>query len=322
MPLNIIKGTVPAALKMCIYAPESFGKTTMLSKIKNGVVLDVEKGSFHIDLSRVIINSWQECVETIATIIKDPGEIETVSIDSMDRLEAYAIDYLLLKHHKASIEDWSYGKGYVLLQELFQDFYKLLDKLIALGINVVIVAHAKPRKFELPDQEGAFDRWELKLNKQTAPLLKEWVDLLLFGNFETYVVTSETNKKKPQGNRRVLFTTHSPVFDAKNRFGLPEKMDFDFKLISHLFMAKSPVKPVNSGEKKESELLKKVKKLIEDNGVTLAEVEAVVTSKGHYPEDKHLEDYSEDFIARWIIPNIKKIVEQIKSKKEVKNDGK
>ena len=65
-----------------------------------------------------------------------------------------------------------------------------------------------------------------------------------------------------------------------------------------------------------------MKKLIEDNGVTLAEVEAVVTSKGHYPEDKHLEDYSEDFIARWIIPNIKKIVEQIKSKKEVKNDGK
>ena len=75
-------------------------------------------------------------------------------------------------------------------------------------------------------------------------------------------------------------------------------------------------------EKKESELLVKVKKLIADNGITVEEVEAVVTAKGHYPAGKHLEDYTEDFVARWIIPNIKKIVAQIKLEKEKTNDGK
>ena len=322
MPLNIIKGTIPSALKLAIYAPEGFGKTTFASQAENSVVFDTEKGSLKVNCSRVIINSWEECISNLKIIISDPSIIETLIIDTMDKLEAYAISYLLNKYRKSSIEDWSYGKGYVLLQELFQDFYALLDKIHDLGINIIIVSHCKMRKFEQLDTDGAYDRFELKLNKQTAPLLKEWVDVLLFGNFETYVVTTDSNKKKPQGNKRVLYTTHSPIFDAKNRFNLPEKMDFDFKLISHLFMKKTAQKPSKSTEKKESDLLKKVKKLIEDNGVTIAEVEEVVTAKGHYPADKHLADYSEDFVTRWIIPNIKKIVEQINSKKEVKTDGK
>ena len=322
MPLNIIKGTIPSALKLAIYAPEGFGKSTFAAKAKNGVTLDTEKGTLKIDCSRVIINNWEECVLALKEILKDPGDIETVTIDTMDRLETYAITYLLNKYHKASIEDWSYGKGYVLLQELFQDFYLLLDKIHDKGINIILVCHAKCRKYELPDQEDSFDRYELKLNKQTAPLLKEWVDCLLFGNFDTYVITTETNKKKPVGNKRVMWTTHSPIFDAKNRFNLPEKMDFDFKLISHLFAEKTTQNLPILEEKKESELLVKVKKLIADNGITVEEVEAVVTAKGHYPADKHLEDYTEDFVARWIIPNIKKIVAQIKLEKEKTNDGK
>ena len=31
-------------------------------------------------------------------------------------------------------------------------------------------------KFEQPDEMGAYDRWEMKLTKQVAPLLKEWWD--------------------------------------------------------------------------------------------------------------------------------------------------
>ena len=103
------------------------------------------------------------------------------------------------------------------------------------ALDAVITAHAKMRKFEQPNEQGAYDRWEMKLSKQVAPLLKEWCDMLLFLNYKTYVVTTETNAKKAQGGKRVIYTSHHPCWDAKNRHSLPEEMDLDFKNIAHLF---------------------------------------------------------------------------------------
>ena len=135
--------------------------------------------------------------------------------------------------------------------------------------------------------------------------------MLLFCNYKTYVVTTENNTKKAQGGKRVIYTSHHACWDAKNRYGLPDEIDLDFKAISHLFGAKTPLKPAVSQENGESELLSKVKELIKNSGVSEADVEAVVAAKGHYGKDQHLADYKEEFLARWIIPNFKKIVETI-----------
>lgn len=204
---------------------------------------------------------------------------------------------------------FGFGKGYVYLQDEFSKLLSALNKLIDLGVNAVVIAHGKPRKFELLEEAGQFDRWEMKLSKQVAPLLKKWCDMLLFCNYKTYVVTTENNTKKAQGGKRVIYTSHHACWDAKNRYGLPDEIDLDFKAISHLFGAKKTQKPAALQEKGESELLSKVKELIKNSGVSEADVEAVVAAKGHYTKDQHLADYKEDFLARWIIPNFKKIVE-------------
>ena len=75
------------------------------------------------------------------------------------------------------------------------------------GINPVVIAHGKPRKYELPEEQGQFDRWEMKLTKQCAPLVKEWCDVLLFCNYKTFVITTENNTKKASGGKRVMYTT-------------------------------------------------------------------------------------------------------------------
>lgn len=82
-------------------------------------------------------------------------------------------------------------------------------------MNVIITAHAKMRKFEQPDEMGAYDRWEMKLTRQVAPLLKEWSDMLLFCNYKTFVVTPDEGKNKVQGGKRVIYTSHHPCWDAK-----------------------------------------------------------------------------------------------------------
>ena len=79
----------------------------------------------------------------------------------------------------------------------------------------------------------------MKLSKQVAPLVKEWCDLLLFCNYQTYVVTTETNKQKAQGGKRVMYTSHHPAWDAKSRVELPPVLDLDYKTIAHIFERKA-----------------------------------------------------------------------------------
>ena len=92
-----------------------------------------------------------------------------------------------------------------------------------------MTAHAKLSKFEQPDEMGHHDRWTVKTSKQVAPLIREWCDMLLFANYKTIVVKDgdgKNAKNKAQGGRRVMYTTHHPCWDAKNRDGLADELAF------------------------------------------------------------------------------------------------
>lgn len=314
--LKIESGLEKRPLKVVIYGAEGIGKSTFASQFPEPLFLDTEGGTSSLNIRRVKCgSSWEYLLGCVNEVIKDPSICKTLVIDTADWAESLCTKYVCEKYRKSNIEEFGFGKGYVYLQDEFSKLLTALDKLIELGVNAVVTAHGKPRKFELPEEAGQFDRWEMKLTKQVAPLLKEWCDMLLFCNYKTYVVTTENNTKKAQGGKRVVYTSHHACWDAKNRYGLPDELDLDFKGIAHLFSTQSPKKPPVSKENAESELLSKVKELIKNSGVSEAEVEDIVTAKGHYTKDQHLADYKEDFLARWIIPNFKKIVETINKTK-------
>jgi hypothetical protein len=105
-------------------------------------------------------------------------------------------------------------------------------------MHVVFLAHSTVKKFEAPDQAGSYDRFELKLSKQNAPLLKEWADLVLFANFVTRIAEKDNGKMRGIGGKeRVLFATHAAAYDAKNRHGLPDKLPFTAEALAPVFGA-------------------------------------------------------------------------------------
>ena len=223
-----------------------------------------------------------------------------------------AVDKVCRDYNITSIESANYGKGYVYLAEEFDKFLKKCDSLIDAGINVVMTAHAKMRKFEQPDEQGAYDRFEMKLSKQVAPLVKEWCDMLLFVNYKTYVVTTENKTKKAQGGKRVIYTSHHPCWDAKNRHGLPDEMELDFKNLEHLFTAENTVsKPQTQSEPTAEKPIDKLHALMKKNGVTETEIQQIVSDKGHYPIDTPISNYSDKFIKGWLIKYWDKILEMI-----------
>jgi hypothetical protein len=128
-----------------------------------------------------------------------------------------------------------------------------LNALLDRGMHVVFLAHATVRKFEAPDQAGSYDRFELKLSKQVAPLLKEWADLVLFANYVTRTAEKENGKLRGVGGKeRVLHASHSAAFDAKNRHGLPEKLPFTIEALAPVFGAQRTETPAKAEEKPES----------------------------------------------------------------------
>lgn len=237
--LNISRGPRLRALGVVLYGPEGIGKTTLASQFPAPIFIDLESGSDAMDVARTDTPRTFNEVLNLMTLIQDEDEFKTVVIDTADKLEQLIIAHVLEAHHLSSIEDAGYGKGYTYIAEEFVRFLRKCGELIAAGKNVVIVAHAMMRKFEQPDELGAYDRWELKLSKKAAPLVKEWADMVLFLNYKTTVVTDErTKSKKARGGRRVMYTTHHPAWDAKNRFGLDDELDMDFSAIASCFVEK------------------------------------------------------------------------------------
>ena len=234
--LNITKGKINRAQKVVIYGPEGIGKSSLAARFPDPVIIDTEGGTAHMDVRRIDKpQSWEELLSIVNEVAATPGICKTLVIDTADWAEQLITTYLCNKYKQNSIESFGYGKGYTYMAEEFSRLLSALDLVIAAGIHVVVTAHAKMRKFEQPDEMGAYDRWEMKLSKQTAPLLKEWCDMLLFCNYQTFVVTSENDTKKAQGGKRVIYTSHHPAWDAKTRISLPEIIDLDYGKIAFAF---------------------------------------------------------------------------------------
>ena len=235
--LSISRGPRLRALGIVLYGPEGIGKSTLASQFPAPVFIDLEHGTDTMDVARTDTPKSFNDVLNLMMLIADEEDFKTVVIDTADKLEQLITAHVLEVHHLNSIEDAGYGKGYTYIAEEFVRFLRKCGELIDAGKNVVIVAHAMMRKFEQPDEMGAYDRWELKLSKKAAPLVKEWADMVLFLNYKTTVVTDEkTKSKKARGGKRVMYATHHPAWDAKNRFGLDDELDMDFDSISQCFV--------------------------------------------------------------------------------------
>lgn len=244
--MNIIRGKQPKAQKVVVYGPEGVGKSTFVSHFPGALFIDTEGSTDNLDVDRVKPLSWTELIGVVDQLTANPDGFSTLIIDTADWAEKMCVEHILATNHWHGIEDPGYGKGYTYVQE---EFCRLLDKLTQLrdrqGVNVVLTAHAMLQKFEQPDEMNPYDRWSLKLSKKAAPVVKEWSDLMLFANYKTFVVTdkSGTKSKATGGTKRMMYTEHTAVWDAKNRHGLKAELPFDFKEIAHIIPDLVSAKP-------------------------------------------------------------------------------
>jgi hypothetical protein len=247
---QITRGVVPRAQRVVIYGVESVGKTTLAAQTPNPLFLDVEDGTSHLDVPRLSVNTWSTLEQAVKEVAAGGHDYRTLVVDSADWAEKLAVEDMLARDKKNSIEDYGYGKGYTILAEKMARWLALLDSVIARGIHVALIAHAKVARHEPPDGMQAYDRFELKLTKQSSPLIKEWADALLFANFKTRIVEAESGKAKGVGGKeRVIYTQRSAAWDAKCRVpGVPEEIPMTWESVSPIFGNAQPVATAKPSE--------------------------------------------------------------------------
>lgn len=341
--MQITRGRKARAQKVVIYGPEGIGKSTFAAQFPEPVFIDTEGSTDNMDVARLDKpTSWAMLKNEIAFIKANPEACKTLVIDTIDWAEQLAVSYVCSQHQKNGIEDFGWGKGYTYVQEEIGRLLNSLSELVDIGINVVLTAHAQIKKFEQPDEMGSYDRYELKLGQKTssktAPLVKEWADMVLFANYKTIVMTTDDGKKKAQGGERVIYTNHRPAWDAKNRHGLPDQLPFDFGSIAHIF-ATQQVTPQTQTEpsqaevkqpeiaetlnaiaddiKQERERAKQVQEQPQETGllpqalidlmtphnVTESELQDVAYIRGHFPMGTPIENFPSNYwdmiVANW-----------------------
>lgn len=346
--MNITKGKIKSALKVVVYGQEGVGKSTFASKFPNPVFIDTEGSTKQLDVARFDApTSWEMLMQQVDYIKKNNTGFQTLVIDTADWAEKLCIKKVCSKAQKDGIEDFGWGKGYVYVQEEFGKLLNSLEEVVQRGINVVITAHAKMNKVEQPDEMGAYDRWELKLTKGCSPMLKEWADMLLFANYKTLVVKTDDKKYKGQGGQqRIVYTTHTAAWDAKNRFDLPDVIPLDYSQIKHIIehtvnempekkdmpVPNTPLESLIEDFKEndipvteiKSQLVnipeyvpKALADLMRANQVSVEDIENVVAQRGYFPRGTPLKDYPSDFIEGCLIGAWEQVHQLIMSNKDL-----
>jgi len=253
---------MPSAYKIALYGVEGIGKSTLASKFPDPVFIDTEDSTKTMDVARFDKpTSWTMLLDEVDYVIKNPSCCRTLVIDTADWAEQLCIAELCDKNNWASLESPGYGKGYQYSAEAFGKLLNKLSEVTQRGIHVVVTAHAWLRKVELPDEMGAYDHWEMKTSKKVAPMIREWTDAVFFANYKTIVVNvdgqgAQKGKNKAQGGKRMLYTTHTPFWDAKNRFGLPDELPLDYAPLAPYFETPAPTEKSTPKQAKAASSLK------------------------------------------------------------------
>jgi hypothetical protein len=236
--MKITKGKVARPQRVVLYSVEGVGKTTLASQLPSPLFLDTEKGSDHLDVSRIQITTWKEVKEALK-LATSAKEYKTLVVDTADGLEDLLAKELCKAQGVDGIEqlDGGYGKGYAKLADKWGEFLSGdLEPLLNAGLHVVLLVHAQAKKFTEPGKDTAYDRFELLQSKQCAPLTKGWADEVWFANFKTTIIEEKGKATIGAGGKeRILHTSHAPSHDAKTRAGLPEKVPMTFEAIKRVF---------------------------------------------------------------------------------------
>lgn len=242
--MKVVSGKLERPDRSALVGTAGVGKTTFLASTRKPIVITTEEGANELDISRAFMDdgslpdSYEDVLKLIDDLTNDAQGFETLGIDTLDWL-IMMMERYIIKDRKTkdgepytSIEDFGFGKGYVVLAEEARIFLSKLEKLQAKQrMDVLFLVHAAVKKVNPPDSEP-YDRYGMKLHDKVAALIMEWCSNVYLAQINVAVKKGdkrqgERNKAFGETDDRVLRTCETAAYQAKNRIGLEPTIPFN-----------------------------------------------------------------------------------------------
>lgn len=233
-----IKESNPAKpVRIMVYGAEGVGKSTLGAKSDSPIFISPEGGTDQLtDIhgapikSLADVNTWDDLINSLNALLNEKHDFKTLVLDSADWIEKLAHQKIIGESGKDIIRaNGGYGAGYRQSENMHKHLIELLASLREKkNMNIVIIAHTHVRPVKDPEMLEQYDSFEIKCHEFVSSLYREWVDGLFFVRFNTFLKTDESGKAKAlTDGARTLYTVKKPAFQAKNRYGMPESIEFN-----------------------------------------------------------------------------------------------
>jgi hypothetical protein len=220
-----------------LFGPPGIGKSTLLTKAPNPIYIPCERGLDHITVSKFPRpENIVEFYKMLLAVQNEEHPYETLVIDTMDGLELLVWDRVCFEGKVKSIEDYAggYGKGFTRAREIFTG---ILNQLTAISEKTAVwlICHSHMKSVNDPILGTPYDTYELKLQTKSVEIVRQMVDLILFGKMEVVINKESPRAKKGRGvvtEDRILYCTPTTGVEAKNRMNFPDTLDFSYAAIA------------------------------------------------------------------------------------------
>ena len=182
---------------LLLYGAPKVGKTTMLSKLNDCLVIDTEQGGNMLDGYFETIDTKDELLQFYASATEG-HDYKYFALDTIDKLVNWIEKDVCREYDIESINDLPFGKGFGLVRERVMNNIK---KLRSLCDHLIIIGH---RKTASPiDNSTAIEPESLDLSGKLKNMVMAHADAIgyMFREENKLMVSFESGKALEAGSR-------------------------------------------------------------------------------------------------------------------------
>jgi hypothetical protein len=234
----ITGGVVNRPQGIVCYGPQNTRKTGSFVSPKT-LFVDLERGTDQYAVDRIHIDTYEQFIRTLDLIIHEKSTYEIIVVDPIEIAEKLLIGQTCKQLKIDGLAGMPHGAAWNYLRENFdREFLSRFDEIRRTGRHMVVVGHAQVRTVTLPGLAEAYDKWELRIDKQNAATLIEWADHVLFFDWDIRTAKNRDGVVRVLGGREpIIQLLPGPGWIAKNRVGLTEPLKTGFANLAPLFQS-------------------------------------------------------------------------------------
>ena len=141
LPTKVIKSTTVTPSLLTVFGQSKVGKTTMLSKLNNCLIIDTEKGTKYVDALKVQVNNSAELKNMVKALKGDEGTVyDYLALDTIDNVVSWFEKDVARDNNVDSFAKIPFGDGY---NQVRTRVMNMITALMDCCDHVIIIGHRK-----------------------------------------------------------------------------------------------------------------------------------------------------------------------------------